>query len=104
CWKAQGEIGVMNLLIRNFAGSFADAAVLFPLLILLGASGQFSPSLLFASAGLVYLFSGLYFRIPMPVQPLKSPRSSPLIQTISLLQTISSLQRMSLPQTALLSG
>lgn len=62
----------MRLFMRNFAGSFADAAVLFPLLILLGASGQFSPTLLFASAGLAYLLSGFYFRIPMPVQPLKS--------------------------------
>jgi len=62
----------MTLFVRNFAGSFADAAVLFPLLILLGASGQFSPPLLFASVGFVYLASGFYFRIPMPVQPLKS--------------------------------
>lgn len=62
----------MTLFVRNFAGSFADAAVLFPLLILLCAGGQFSPPLLFASVGFVYLASGFYFRIPMPVQPLKS--------------------------------
>ncbi|MCO5143787.1 MAG: putative sulfate/molybdate transporter [Oligoflexia bacterium] len=62
----------MNLVLRNLVGAFSDAAVLFPLLILLVAGGQFSPILLYSSAGIVYVLAGLYFRISMPVQPLKS--------------------------------
>ena len=58
--------------INNMFGAFADCAVLFPLLILLGAKGLFSPTVLFASVGIAYILAGFYFRIPMPVQPLKS--------------------------------
>lgn len=57
---------------RNFFGAFADCAVLFPLLILLAARDLFAPMALFLSAGAAYVLAGAYFRIPMPVQPLKS--------------------------------
>lgn len=56
----------------NFVGSFSDAAILFPLLILMGQKTSFQFPLLFLSAGLLVVLSGVYFRIPMSVQPLKS--------------------------------
>lgn len=62
----------MRGIFRDSMGAFADCAVLFPLLVLLGAKGYFSPVILLGSAGLAYILSGYYFRIPMPVQPLKS--------------------------------
>ena len=59
-------------ILSNFVGSFSDAAVLFPLLILLGQKTSFQLPLLFLSAGILVIFSGIYYKIPMSVQPLKS--------------------------------
>ncbi|NUM88606.1 MAG: hypothetical protein HUU37_05315, partial [Bdellovibrionales bacterium] len=58
--------------IRNILGSFADSAVLFPLLVLMADRGLFPPAMLLLTAGAAYIAAGAYFRIPMPVQPLKS--------------------------------
>lgn len=71
-FERTGQVNFRNLVTRNIFGSFADSAVLFPLLVLLGAKGTLSPFMLFLSAGLTYIFAGYFFRIPMPVQPLKS--------------------------------
>lgn len=60
------------IMYRNFVGAFSDAAVLFPLLILLGQKTSFQFPVLFLSAGLLAIVSGIYFRVPMAVQPLKS--------------------------------
>jgi len=59
-------------LFSNFVGSFSDAAVLFPLLILMGQKTGFQFPMLFLSAGLLVIFSGVFYRVPMTVQPLKS--------------------------------
>src|SRR3989338_9121037 len=59
-------------LFRNFQGAFSDCAVLFPLLVLLGATGEFDPAVLLGSTGAAYVLAGYLFGIPMPVQPLKS--------------------------------
>lgn len=56
----------------NIAGAFADGAILFPLMAALAVSSGMSGALLLASAGLAYVFTGIFFRVPMPVQPLKS--------------------------------
>jgi hypothetical protein len=56
----------------NFFGAFADAAVLFPLVAALSIRTGGSAAALLLSAGIAYLVSGLLFRVPMPVQPLKS--------------------------------
>jgi len=57
---------------RNAVGSFADCAILLPLIAALGFQGGYSTSVLFFTAGLAYLVSGFLFRIPMSIQPLKS--------------------------------
>lgn len=56
----------------DFLGAFADGAILFPLVAALSITNGFSGTYLFASAGLAYIVSGFIFRVPMPVQPLKS--------------------------------
>jgi SulP family sulfate permease len=62
--------------IRSFAGdffgAFADSAILLPLVMLLARVPGFSLPVLLGSAGLAYLAAGRYFRVPVPVQPLKS--------------------------------
>ncbi|MBI4357053.1 MAG: hypothetical protein HY559_04175 [Gammaproteobacteria bacterium] len=57
---------------KNITGAFADSAILFPLLALLSTQNGFSESVLLFSAGLTYCMAGLLFKVPMPVQPLKS--------------------------------
>lgn len=61
-----------NFILSNLGGAFSDAAILLPLLILLAQNIGFSSVALLLSAGVIYIITGLYFRIPMPVQPLKS--------------------------------
>lgn len=58
--------------IWDFSGAFGDIGVLFPLAISLIAKNGFNPTALFLAAGLFYIASSLYFRITMPVQPLKA--------------------------------
>ncbi len=53
-------------------GAFADSAILLPVLSLLAIRPGFSLPMLLTSSGALYLASGLFFRAPMPVQPLKS--------------------------------
>lgn len=58
--------------MENVAGAFADGAILFPLLVGLAVHTGMDGAVLMASAGLAYIFAGMFFRVPMPVQPLKS--------------------------------
>ncbi len=59
-------------LAGDFSGAFADSAILLPLLVFLSRIPGFSLVGLLASAGLTALLAGGFFRVPMPVQPLKS--------------------------------
>lgn len=63
---------ILFFLIRNFLGAFADGAVLFSLLVALSVSTNASPVVLLVTSGAAYLAAAFLFRIPMPVQPLKS--------------------------------
>jgi hypothetical protein len=56
----------------DFAGAFGDIGVLFPLAVALIAANGFNPTALFLMAGLFYIASSRFFRITMPVQPLKA--------------------------------
>lgn len=58
--------------VSNFLGGFADAAVLLPIIALLSEQAGFSSSRLLISAGILYIATALFFKIPMAVQPLKS--------------------------------
>jgi SulP family sulfate permease len=58
--------------LGDISGAFADGGILFPLLVLLCLQGSFSAPVLFGTAGLAYLVSGWFFKIPMAVQPLKA--------------------------------
>ena len=62
----------MHKKLSNITGAFADGAVLLPLLALLATQTGFDGAILLASAGLAYIISGLIFKVPMSVQPLKS--------------------------------
>lgn len=56
----------------DVSGAFADGAVLFPLLLALAWQTGGSVVMMLATTGLAYLVTGWLFRLPIPVQPLKS--------------------------------
>lgn len=58
--------------LRELAGGLGDIGTLVPLAILLITVNRLNPSVVFGVAGLAYVLSGAYYRIPMAVQPLKS--------------------------------
>lgn len=58
--------------VRELGGGLGDLGTLLPLAILLIMNNGLSPVAVFCFAGLHYLITGLYFRIPLPVQPLKA--------------------------------
>jgi sulfate permease, SulP family len=56
----------------DLTGAFADGAVLFPLLLALAWQTGASAMVMLATTGLAYLATAWLFRLPIPVQPLKS--------------------------------
>ncbi len=58
--------------LREVAGSFGDLATFLPLAVGLITVNGMNPTSLFLSAGVMYIAAGLYFRLPIPVQPLKA--------------------------------
>jgi len=58
--------------LGDFSGAFADGAVLFPLLLALAWQTGGSVVIMLATTGAAYLVTGWLFRLPIPVQPLKS--------------------------------
>lgn len=61
-----------NFWLNEVAGSVADLGVMVPLLILLIIKNGMNPTAVLGTAGLLYLFSGIFFRVPVAVQPLKA--------------------------------
>ncbi len=57
---------------RELAGALGDLGTFLPLAIALITINGVNASSLFLAAGLLYLGAGLYYKIPMPVQPLKA--------------------------------
>ncbi len=58
--------------LRNVLGAFGDAAILFPILVLLNTKVGVPMSSLLVYTGIIYICAALFYRLPMPVQPLKS--------------------------------
>ena len=56
----------------DISGAFGDVGVLFPIAVALIVKNGFNPTALFFMAGIFYIGSSYYFKITMPVQPLKA--------------------------------
>lgn len=56
----------------DVSGAFADGAILFPLLVALAWQTGMPAATMLATTGLAYLAAGWLFRLPIPIQPLKS--------------------------------
>jgi len=57
---------------REWAGAFGDLGVSVPVLLALSVSGSLDLGRGLLLFGAVYIGAGLYFRVPLPVQPLKA--------------------------------
>ena len=64
----------------EISGGLADLGVLVPLEISLIALNGLNPTSTLLGVGIAYVLAGLYFRIPMPVQPLKAFAVTPSAQ------------------------
>ena len=70
--RVQMRIGPYLLTRGEVSGAFADLGVLIPLEASLIAVNGINPTSTLLGVGIAYLAAGWYFRLPMPVQPLKA--------------------------------
>ena len=56
----------------ELAGSLGDLGTLLPIVVGMILINKLSPTTVFLAFGLFYLMTGYYFRLPIPVQPLKA--------------------------------
>jgi len=59
-------------LLRELAGGVGDWGLLVPLAVAMIALNGLDATVVFAGVGATYLATALYFRVPVPVQPLKA--------------------------------
>lgn len=57
---------------NEFLGAFGDLGTFIPIFIALVAINGLNPVSILIVVGVVYIISGFYFRLPIPVQPLKA--------------------------------
>lgn len=67
-----GSSNRRGLIWTDLTGALGDIGVLLPLAAALIAVNGLNPTTLFVCAGLYYIVSGVAFRLPVPVQPLKA--------------------------------
>jgi SulP family sulfate permease len=56
----------------ELAGAFGDLGTLLPIVVGMILINKLSPSAVFLAFGLFYVLTGYYYRLPVPVQPLKA--------------------------------
>ena len=72
-----------RVLIRELAGGIGDWGLLIPLAIALVTLNGLDATVVFAGVGLTYVATALYFRIPVPVQPLKAFAAAAIALSLS---------------------
>ncbi|KAH6569737.1 hypothetical protein BASA50_009732 [Batrachochytrium salamandrivorans] len=75
--------------IAEISGSFGDMATLLPILLALGKTGQISVTSSLFFGGLYNVFTGLYYDIPMCVQPMKAIAATAVASNMSQQQITS---------------
>ncbi|MBI4301683.1 MAG: sulfate permease [Chloroflexi bacterium] len=69
--------------IHELGGALGDLGTLVPLAIGLIAINGLNPTMVLLIPGLLYIAAGLYYRIPMPVQPLKAVAAIAIASSLS---------------------
>jgi len=62
----------MRFNLRELSGGLGDAGLFIPIAVAMITLNGLNATAVFAVAGLVYVATALYFRVPVPVQPLKA--------------------------------
>src|SRR5687767_3256070 len=62
----------MRRILGDASGSVADLGVLVPITVALVVQNGFDPATVFVGVGSLYVAAGLFFRVPVPVQPIKA--------------------------------
>ncbi len=70
--KASADGGRLRFDRVELAGAFGDLGTLLPIVVAMIFINKLSPSSVFLAFGLFYLAAGYYYRLPIPVQPLKA--------------------------------
>ncbi|MHB1054323.1 MAG: putative sulfate/molybdate transporter [Thermoleophilia bacterium] len=70
--SAAGAMSAIRFDMSELAGSLGDLGIFLPIAAALIVSNHLSATAVLAASGLLYIVSGLYFRVPIPVQPLKA--------------------------------
>jgi hypothetical protein len=70
--SVQPESGRLQFDRPELAGAVADLGVLVPIAVALIVKNGLSATAVLLPAGLLYVVAGLYYRVPVPVQPLKA--------------------------------
>ncbi len=81
--QSLGGPGALADRAREVAGAFGDVGVFLPLALGLIAVNGLNPTIVFGLAGVYYLLSGWFYRIPMPVQPFKAVSAIAIAQQLS---------------------
>lgn len=58
--------------LREFAGAFGDLGTLIPFVVGYIVVSKFDPTPILVSLGILKIFVGLYFKTPVPIQPMKA--------------------------------
>lgn len=58
--------------LKDFIGAFGDTPTFIPLAMAMVLVCGFSPTAVFLPAGILYIVAGVFYRVPVPVQPLKA--------------------------------
>ena len=66
------QVPPLRLTLAEISGALGDLATLGPLLVALVTLNRLNPTGVFLVVGLAYILNGLYYRLPVPVQPLKA--------------------------------
>lgn len=67
-----GRVPSFRFNIQELGGALGDLGTLLPLMVALILFNGLNATSVLVGVGLFYIVSGLYYRIPMPVQPLKA--------------------------------
>jgi sulfate permease, SulP family len=72
--KGQAELseGRLRAALRELSGGLGDAGLFVPIAVAMILLNGLNATAVFVASGLVYLGTALYFRVPVPVQPLKA--------------------------------
>ena len=66
------KISSFKFNLQEFGGAFGDLGVLLPLTVALITLNHMNATSVFLMIGLAYIIAGVYYRLPVPVQPLKA--------------------------------